>query len=439
MQEIAKNKLYIAVCGLIDSGKSTFIKTAVKLLNNMDLPIDSLCDEHERGITIKQSSIACPYHGIDFVFLDCPGHKEYSEEIDSGLSKASILIKIVDSTREEESLEYLKFIDYRASVYGNRIKNTFTLYSKSEKVDNFSYDAYNNHPHFIHVVRTMLDEIARKAKRNKKQYFIDPVETAQRVIKMAFELEKQKNPTLMCSYGKDSVVLLQMAKMAGILDKVKILYLDSGFDMDGISEEYKKEVQKYFEIQVVPFRGVPKGWNFENHSIHEIMKAKASAITNVLKKYKSELTFIGSRRHEGDGTRAKDKFFAIRDKDGKADLYYPKLEIYGQENVHIESLYDLDYANCRVSPLLDFTEIDIWKIIDHFKLPVCQDYFSKDGFRYRSLGDKQTTVPIKSSAKTIPEIIKEIELSNDTERICRSTQDNSEKYGMEKIRSVGFF
>lgn len=425
-----KKKLFIAVCGLVDSGKSTFIKTATELLSGFKTPLDSLCNEHEKGITIRQASVFCPYKGFDVVFLDCPGHKEFQSEIRSGLSKSKYIIEIIDGKRKQESIEYL---DWLKTISDFKPKKKHVLVSKSEE-GIMSYDSLNNPDSFKALAAWVLDDIIKDV---KEEDLVDPVQTAIRVIDDAFLiLPKTENPTVMFSYGKDSVTLMKLLEMTKWIHRVKPLFLESPLDMDEIDDDLKNKIKKYFNIEVFPFKGVPDGWNFENHSIPEIMNAKAEAIKNIIKENQSQITFVGSRHFEGDGTRAKDKFFSPRDKDGNANFYETYYEKHGAEHTSVSGI---NYSNCRISPLLDFTEADIWRFINYYKIPVCSGYFSKNGKRYRSLGDKDTTVPIESNAETIDDIITEIENSRDTERICRVTQDNSEKYGMEKIRTIGFF
>lgn len=435
-----KDKLYIAVCGLVDSGKSTFIKTATQLLTGMDLPVDSLCNEREKGITIRMSSILCPYKDVDIVFMDLPGHKEFKSEIASGLTKAAAIIEIVDTTREKESRDYLEFINEDLKESIRRSNKTYVLFSKSSENKLEHYDAVSNKEDFVRKVKCVLDDIIKRANEQPHRWYYNPEKTALSIIEQAFNFYTCKNPTVMCSYGKDSITLLYLLKKSGHLKECKVLYLESELDMKGISEDYKKEVEKFFDIKVHSFKGVPDGWNFKNHTVEEIMKAKVEAINKAISDNDSQFTFIGSRRHEGDGTRAKEKAFSCRDKDGKADLYESVLEMFG--GGEITHLFERDvstWANCRVSPILDYTEIDIWLTLGKYDLPICKSYFSKDGLRYRSLGDEDTTVPIPSNATNVWQIIEELKESKDTERICRAKQDNAGKDNMEKIRSKGFF
>ena len=67
----------------------------------------------------------------------------------------------------------------------------------------------------------------------------------------------------------------------------------------------------------------------------------------------------------------------------------------------------------RVQPLLDWTEVDIWRYIQREKIPIPKMYFSRDGKRFRSLGCSPITKPIVSNASTIDEIIAELEDDED--------------------------
>lgn len=102
-----KHKSTIAVCGLMDSGKSTLIKSLLYLNTGRTVEPDALCIEQATGRTITQTRIACPVSDErDLVFCDCPGHMEYLPEIVSGLCAAEGYILIIDEQRAEESEMY---------------------------------------------------------------------------------------------------------------------------------------------------------------------------------------------------------------------------------------------------------------------------------------------------------------------------------------------
>ena len=91
----------------------------------------------------------------------------------------------------------------------------------------------------------------------------------------------------------------------------------------------------------------------------------------------------------------------------------------------------------RIQPLLDWTEIDIWRYIEREKISVPKMYFAREGKRYRSLGCWPITKPIESHASTIPEIIEELFQTKHSERAGRA-QDHHERNAMQKLRARGF-
>ncbi len=86
---------------------------------------------------------------------------------------------------------------------------------------------------------------------------------------------------------------------------------------------------------------------------------------------------------------------------------------------------------------MSWTELDIWYYIKREKIPVVNLYFSRNGKRYRSLGDKDITKPVKSDAKNIDEIIEELKNTKTSERSGR-LMDHEEEDVFEKLRSKGY-
>ena len=434
-----KNKIYIAVCGMPDCGKSTFIKHLTQYITKRKVAVDSFCDEQLMDMTIRSAQIfmrdnCIPY---DLVFLDCPGHIfEYEDEVKSVLSKAHFVLKIKNDKQNEivpyndfykdENLWEQKFSELNYCYQ----KDQIILYSHSDKTELLAYDADGlKTDKFDRIFGYINDYI-------KVNDFtpVDPIETAIRVIKFACE-KIPGEKVAMCSYGKDSLVMLKLFELAGVLDQIKIEYPNSGFDLPGISDQFKNEVNYYFKLpNIESFDVIENGWNFENHSAHEMMLCKARMLTDRINEKNYKVCFTGIRRDE-EGTRAKEKFFSPRTKDGTYDYLKPQKEIFGNE---LDSEI-LNYPQIRVNPLLDLCEADIWYMTRHFDIPICSEYISKNGKRYRSLGDWPITTPIDSDVKTIDEICDEVNNSLIPERACRAKQDNAVRFGMEKLRKVGFF
>jgi sulfate adenylyltransferase subunit 2 len=92
----------------------------------------------------------------------------------------------------------------------------------------------------------------------------------------------------------------------------------------------------------------------------------------------------------------------------------------------------------RIHPLLNWSELDIWKYIEKEKIPVNSLYFSKNGERFRSLGCVPCTKSFPSTASNICEIIKELKVSQSSERGGRlSSREQLEI--MQRLRAMGYF
>ena len=91
----------------------------------------------------------------------------------------------------------------------------------------------------------------------------------------------------------------------------------------------------------------------------------------------------------------------------------------------------------RIHPLLDWTELDIWRYTKSEGIPVVSAYLARDGQRYRSLGEQNITLPMTSNAASIDEIIAELEMTRTPERAGR-TMDHESEDAFERLRSAGY-
>ncbi|MEX2408337.1 MAG: phosphoadenosine phosphosulfate reductase family protein, partial [Rhodovibrionaceae bacterium] len=141
--------------------------------------------------------------------------------------------------------------------------------------------------------------------------------------------------------------------------------------------------------------------------------------------------FLGIRRDE-QAVRGKERVFSPRDESGDWDYKDQPPEFWDQ--------FKTDFApgtHVRIHPLLQWTEVDIWRYIQRERIPVVPLYFAKDGMRYRSLGEKDITRPVKSDAATIEEIIAELESTKEPERAGRVMDHDSED-AFERLRAKGY-
>jgi sulfate adenylyltransferase subunit 2 len=161
---------------------------------------------------------------------------------------------------------------------------------------------------------------------------------------------------------------------------------------------------------------------------HEL---KTVALQQVLTEYKWDALITGIRRDE-DPTRAKERYFSPRNAQFEWDYKDQPPEFWGQF-----ATSPAKGEHVRIQPLLDWTEVDVWRYIQREEIPIPQMYFSRNGKRFRSLGCSPITQPIESNASTIDEIITELEATKVGERAGRA-QDHYERNAMQKLRAKGF-
>ncbi len=239
---------------------------------------------------------------------------------------------------------------------------------------------------------------------------------------------KFKNVAALWSMGKDSTTMLALARKA-FLGKIPfpVIHIDNGIDFPE-TYAFREQLAKKWKLNLI----------VANSSIKPDSVGSACCGSNkpeTLKKVMKENGFdalIVSIRRDEHGIRSKERYMSPRDekfrwkyKDQPAELwddYASKLDKGGHVRVH---------------PLLDWNEIDIWRYIKQEKIPINPLYFSRNGFRYRSLGCLHCTVPVKSNAKNVDEIVKELETTKIEERSGRS-MDKEAEYTMQRLRSLGY-
>ena len=141
-------------------------------------------------------------------------------------------------------------------------------------------------------------------------------------------------------------------------------------------------------------------------------------------------------RADDEGSRSKERYFSPRDKNSDWNVANQPPEFWNQ--------FKTDFAkgtHIRVHPLLDWTELDIWKYIKRENIPVVTLYFDNGtGKRYRSLGCAPCTKPVDSTAKNVDEIIEELETGKFADIAERSgrEQDKEDNGGLEQLRKKGY-
>jgi sulfate adenylyltransferase subunit 2 len=158
---------------------------------------------------------------------------------------------------------------------------------------------------------------------------------------------------------------------------------------------------------------------------------KTEGLKLALAKHGFDGLFAGIRRDE-EATRAKERVFSPRSTDGNWDVRDQPPEFWNHFNAAPPR-----GAHLRVHPILHWTEADIWHYTRREGLPIIPLYLSREGKRYRSLGDRDITFPVASDASSIDEIITELEATRTPERAGRAMDHESED-AFERLRTAGY-
>jgi sulfate adenylyltransferase subunit 2 len=270
-----------------------------------------------------------------------------------------------------------------------------------------------------------------------------------------------KNLGMLWSMGKDSTVLLWLARKAfyGHVP-FPLIHIDTHFKIPEMIE-YRDRIVREWKINMIVGsneQALENKQTFPDGAIDRIsccQLLKTEALRGVLTgdgvryrfnhalgEYQREENpepftgvIVGARADE-EGSRSKERYFSPRDRQNEWHIAEQPPEFWNQ--------YKTDFApgtNVRIHPLLDWTEINIWEYIERENIPTVSLYFNQgDGTRYRSLGCYPCTFPVKSEARNVREIIEELKtgrFSKIAEREGRA-QDKEDGGGLESLRREGY-
>ncbi|MGC8586609.1 MAG: sulfate adenylyltransferase subunit CysD [Candidatus Micrarchaeia archaeon] len=239
---------------------------------------------------------------------------------------------------------------------------------------------------------------------------------------------KFKNIAALWSMGKDSTTMLAIARKA-FMGKVPfpVIHIDNGIDFPE-TYKFREELAKRWHLDLIVAKSEIKP---EISGFSCCGANKTIALKKVMKEKGFDALIVSIRRDE-HSIRAKERYISPRDKNFKWDYKNQPAELWDDYSSKIDN-----GGHVRIHPLLDWNEIDIWNYIKREHIPVNPLYFSRNGYRYRSLGCTHCTVPIKSNAKNLAAIIKELKTTNVEERSGRE-QDKEKEYIMQRLRALGY-
>jgi sulfate adenylyltransferase subunit 2 len=250
------------------------------------------------------------------------------------------------------------------------------------------------------------------------------------ILREAFHfLEK---PGLLWSLGKDSNVMVWLCRKAFFGNvPFPAVHIDTGMkfkEMYAFRDRYADE----WGLNLIT--GTCPPVEEVDQSLPPAAR-RAARKTLGLKQLIAEHGFTGliaGIRRDEEGTRAKERVFSPRGLQGDWNLKDQPPEFWDQFNTDFPP-----GTHVRVHPLLHWSEIDIWRYTEREGIPVIPLYFAQNGERYRSLGDKDITYPVKSNAATLPAIIAELETTRVAERSGRAMDHESED-AFELLRADGY-
>lgn len=275
-----------------------------------------------------------------------------------------------------------------------------------------------------------------------------------------------KKPGMLFSMGKDSMVMLTLARKAFWPEPIPfpLVLIDSRWEfqeMYRFREHLETETDFELIVHVNP-DGVRDEINpFIHGSAHHTEVTRTQGLKQVLDTYQFDYVFGGARRDE-EKSRAKERIFSIRNSRHGWDPKNQRPELWNLYNTTI-----MPGQSMRVFPISNWTELDVWRYIEREAIELIPLYFSKvrpfverkgalimvdderfirepgekihfEPIRFRTLGCYPLTGGVRSEAKTVADIISELENSRVSERSSRVI-DFDPGASMEQKKKEGYF
>jgi len=275
-----------------------------------------------------------------------------------------------------------------------------------------------------------------------------------------------ENPVMLYSVGKDSAVMLHLARKAFYPAKppFPLLHVDTRWKFQEmyLFRDYMAEVSGMDLLIHINPVAIEKDINPFDHgsSLHTDI-TKTEGLKQALDHYRFDVAFGGARRDE-EKSRAKERIFSHRTATHQWNGKRQRPEVWNLYNTRKKQ-----GESIRVFPLSNWTELDIWQYIYQENIPVVPLYFAKerpvvmrDGMlvmvddarmrllpdekilrrrvRFRTLGCYPLTGAVESNAETLPQIILELLSTDSSERQGRAIDADSAA-SMEKKKQQGYF
>jgi sulfate adenylyltransferase subunit 2 len=274
------------------------------------------------------------------------------------------------------------------------------------------------------------------------------------------------NPVMLYSVGKDSAVMLHLARKAfhPAPPPFPLLHVDTTWkfrDMYALREKAAQDAGMELLVWQNP-EAVARGINpFDHGALHTDMW-KTEGLKQALDHYRFDVAFGGARRDE-EKSRAKERIFSFRTASHAWDPKNQRPELWNLYNARKHK-----GESIRVFPLSNWTELDIWQYIMKEGIEIVPLYLAaprptveRDGLllmvdderfplapgetptmrsvRFRTLGCYPLTGAVESEAASLAEVVQEMLLTTTSERQGRAIDKDAGGAGMEKKKQEGYF
>ncbi len=275
-----------------------------------------------------------------------------------------------------------------------------------------------------------------------------------------------EKPVMLYSVGKDSAVMLHLARKAfyPAPPPFPLLHVDTTWKFKAMYE-LRDRMARESGMELLVYKNPEaqeRGINpFDHGPLHTDMW-KTEGLKQALDLYGFDAAFGGARRDE-EKSRAKERVFSFRSANHRWDPKNQRPELWNLYNARKSR-----GESIRVFPISNWTELDIWQYIQLNDIPIVPLYFSaprptveRDGMllmvdderfplapgevpversiRFRTLGCYPLTGAVESEAATLPEVIQEMLLTTTSERQGRAIDKDAGSASMEKKKQEGYF
>ncbi len=275
-----------------------------------------------------------------------------------------------------------------------------------------------------------------------------------------------ERPVMLYSIGKDSAVMLHLAKKAFYPSRppFPLLHVDTTWKfraMYAMREQAAADLGVELLVHQNP-DALARGINpFDHGSALHTDLWKTEGLKQALNHYGFDAAFGGARRDE-EKSRAKERIFSFRTAEHRWDPKNQRPELWRLYNTRKKP-----GESIRVFPISNWTELDVWQYIHLERIPIVPLYLAADrpvverdgalimvdddrfrlrpgetpqmkSVRFRTLGCYPLTGAVESAAATLPEVIQEMLLTTTSERQGRMI-DHDQSASMEKKKQEGYF